>query len=144
MIPLPVLHGGNFVCNGYAFTVRGRGCDDDANCDINSGTEKKKYEMNVVYLSDISRMIPETEEYIMKNLPPTDVLVVDSLLMKRQNPVHFSLNDAVELVKRLKPKRTYIVGVNCDDFLPHDEMNEELSKLDLNIQLAYDGLALYV
>lgn len=127
MIPLPVMHGEDLVCNGYAFSLDG------------AKTGKKT---NVVYLSDISRMPRETEDFIMNELPPTDILVVDALNFDRYNPTHYSFRQALELVRRLKPKRTLVVGMSCDAFLPHDEMNRELEALDVRIELAHDGLML--
>jgi len=128
MIPLPVMHGEDLVCNGYAFA-------------LNAKSSKGK-SMNVVYLSDISRMLDETEKFIMEELPPTDVLIVDSLALERNNPTHFNLKEALVLIRRLKPKTTYIVGMSCDFFPPHDEMNVELRKMDIDVQLAHDGLFL--
>lgn len=126
MIPLPVMHGEDLICNGYAFALDG--------CSSN----KKK--TNVVYLSDISRMPIDTETFIIENLPPTDVLVLDSLTPGMNNPTHFNLKQALELVRRLKPRRTFLVGMACDSFLSHDEMNRELKELDVQIELAHDGL----
>jgi len=128
MIPLPVMHGEDLICNGYAFTLKG----------------KNDKVINVVYLSDISRMIPETEAFILNQLPPTDVLVVDSLLMNKEHPVHYSLKQALALVNRLRPKQTFIVGINCDDFPEHDEANEILKKNNPTVQLAHDGLVIEV
>ena len=71
MMPLPVYHGGDMICNGYAFTIRGgknRGDGDDHGDDEH---------LHVVYLFDISFMPNERLRYIQENLPPTDVLVVD-------------------------------------------------------------------
>ncbi|KAL7435184.1 hypothetical protein ACHAXH_007413 [Discostella pseudostelligera] len=127
MIPLPVMHGEDLICNGYAFS-------------LNSGDGKKK--TNVVYLSDISRMPADTEKFILDKLPPTDILVIDALTLDAMNPTHYNLKQALELVRRLQPKRTFVVGMSCDLFLPHDEMNKELEKLDIQIELAYDGLLL--
>jgi hypothetical protein len=36
----------------------------------------------------------------------------------------------------------YLLGMNCDSFLPHDEMNEKLRKDYGNVQFAHDGLEL--
>jgi phosphoribosyl 1,2-cyclic phosphodiesterase len=118
IIPLPVMHGEDLVSFGYAFTVG---------------------QTNVVYLSDISRMLPETLAFISKSRPPTDILVVDALHPTRDNPVHFSLNYALNLVNEIKPRRTFVVGMNCDSFLPHDQANKDLRDSYVNIQLAYDG-----
>jgi len=156
MTPLPVMHGEDFICNGYAFSIQNRRNSKHINNNTNSRTTT-----NVVYLSDISRMIPKTQEFILKNLPqPTDILIIDSLNMEKDHPVHFSLRQAMELVDVLRPARTFIVGMNCDDFLEHDEMNEHLKKImkerkrgndvddndyDDNVpsvQLAHDGLVI--
>lgn len=127
MIPLPVMHGEDLVCNGYAFTLDG-------------ATEEKK--TNVVYLSDISRLPKDVEEYIRNELPATDILILDSLSFDKKNATHINLIEAIEMVKRIKPKRTFLVGMGCDSFLEHDEMNDELKRLDVDVQLAHDGLFL--
>ena len=142
MVPLPVMHGEDLVCLGFAFSVNGS-ASSNANDGDNNQEKKSSGGLNVVYLSDISRMLPTTETYIMEQLPPTDVLILDSLLVDREHPVHYSLKQAIELARRLKAKKTYIVGVNCDDFLPHDEANKELKKVEgLDVELAYDGLVI--
>ena len=121
VVTLPVMHGEDLVSYGFAFKVGST---------------------NVVYLSDISRMLPETMHYIQNHLPPTDILIVDSLHQHGTHPVHFSMEQAVELAKEIKPKQTFIVGINCDAFLPHDEMNERLQQEYGNVQLAHDGLSI--
>ena len=86
-------------------------------------------------------MPEETETYILEQLPATDILVVDALTLDRKAPTHFNLGQALDVARRLNPKRSYLVGMmSCDAFLPHDEMNKELKKLDIDIQLAHDGL----
>jgi len=85
-------------------------------------------------------MPEETETYILEQLPATDILVVDALTLDRDAPTHFNLGQALDVVRRLKPKHSFLVGMSCDSFLPHDEMNKELKKLDIDIQLAHDGL----
>lgn len=56
---------------------------------------------------------------------------------------HFSLTDALELARRLKPKRTLLVGMSCDAFPDHVAMNAELRSLTdaagLDVQFARDG-----
>jgi len=84
-------------------------------------------------------MLPETEKYIKEELPPTDILVIDALSLNSINPTHNNLEQSLKIVRRLKPKRTFVVGMSCDLFLPHDEMNEELSKLQIGVELAHDG-----
>jgi L-ascorbate metabolism protein UlaG (beta-lactamase superfamily) len=68
--------------------------------------------------------------------------VLDSLLPVGENPVHFSLEKAVDLAKQIRPRQTYLMGMNCDSFPPHDEMNETLRKDYGNVQFAHDGLEL--
>jgi phosphoribosyl 1,2-cyclic phosphodiesterase len=85
IVPLPVMHGEDLVSFGFTFSVGGS---------------------TVVYLSDISRMLPETLEYIHTNLPEVDILVLDSLHPEADNPVHFNLQQAVELSKQIRPKQT--------------------------------------
>jgi phosphoribosyl 1,2-cyclic phosphodiesterase len=119
--PLPVMHGEDLVSYGFHFVI---------------GTK------SVVYLSDISRMIPETMEYIQTKLPPTDVLIVDALHVDAVNSVHFSMEQAIDLAKQIRPKQTYFVGMNCDSFLPHDEMNDMLKRVHGNFALAHDGLVI--
>lgn len=87
-------------------------------------------------------MPEETFKYIMEELPETDILVLDALFLDGFAATHFNLQQALELARRLKPKRTYLVGISCDRFLPHDEMNKELEFLDIKVELAYDGLML--
>jgi hypothetical protein len=85
-------------------------------------------------------MVPETLEFIQKQLPPTDILVVDALLWHKDNSVHFSLDQAMALREEIQPRQqTYLVGMSCDSFLPHDEMNAYLQKTYGAVQLAHDG-----
>lgn len=135
--PLPVVHGEDLISYGFAFTVGGV-----------SDNENTVAAMNVVYLSDISRMLPETLEHIQTKLPqPTHVLVLDALHVEQENPVHYNLPQAMALVQQIRPLQTYFVGMNCDSFAPHDEMNERLRKEYGSIgsvQLAHDGLVITV
>lgn len=129
IIPLPILHGDDLVSHGFAFSVQ----------------NKKGESTNVVYLSDISKMIPETMEYIQTKLPPTDILVVDALLLKGTNPVHFNLEQAMALREQIQPRgETYLVGMSCDAFPPHDETNVYLKEKYGAVQLAHDGLVIDV
>lgn len=128
IIPLPVWHGDDLISHGFAFTVQS-----------NSFHYKP---LNVVYISDISKMVPETLDFIQKSLPPTDVLIVDSLLPNKPHIVHFSLEQALELASQIHPRvQTYLIGMSCDAFLPHDEMNAYLyDAYDGKVTMAHDGL----
>lgn len=119
VVPLPVLHGEDLISFGFAFTVGNK---------------------NILYLSDISRMLPETMKYIQEKLPATDVLVIDSLHPTRPNSVHYTMNEAISLARQIKPKIVYMVGMNCDSFAPHEEMNKSLLRIHGHVQMAHDGL----
>jgi phosphoribosyl 1,2-cyclic phosphodiesterase len=134
IVPLPVMHGEDLVSMGFAFTLGRHDAEKTA-----AGHRRRP--TNVVYLSDISRMQPETMDYIQNKLPqPTDILILDALHPVQTNPTHFNLVEAVELVRQIQPKQVYLVGMSCDSFLPHDEMNAKLLRDYGNIQLAHDGL----
>jgi phosphoribosyl 1,2-cyclic phosphodiesterase len=132
-VPLPVWHGDDLISHGFAFTVHPNRDDQQ---------QQSRRPLHVVYLSDLSRMVPETLEFIQTQLPPTDILIVDSLLWNKVHPVHYSLDQAVELAKKIQPTvHTYLVGMSCDSFLPHDEMNVWLhKKYNGTVSFAHDGL----
>jgi phosphoribosyl 1,2-cyclic phosphodiesterase len=169
--PLPVWHGDDLISHGFAFTLYGkRDSTKDATkkdtvtssistIDTDNGRSNRNAassssltsssstpSLNVVYLSDISRMVPETLEYIQTQLPPTDILIVDSLLWDTDHPVHFSLKQAVDLAETIQPRiRTYLIGMSCDNFLPHTEMNAYLNhRYGEKILMAHDGLTIDV
>ena len=130
--PLPVWHGDDLISLGFGITI------------VNDSDSEKK-STHIVYLSDISRMVPETMEYIQKKLPPTDILIVDSLLWHQPHPVHYSLDQAMELKDEIRPRQgTYLIGMSCDDFLDHDSMNRHLKEKfpGENVQFAHDGLSI--
>lgn len=126
IIPLPVWHGDDLISYGFSFTIH--------------SNDGKKKPSHVIYISDISKMIPETLEYMMKKYPHIDILIVDALLPDKPHSVHFSLDQAIELSQQLKAKQTFVVGMNCDTFPSHDETNSTLQKQHGGkVQLAYDG-----
>ena len=135
IIPLPVWHGDDLISYGFAFSV-GRHNQD--------GPEPSS-SVNVVYISDVSRMIDETMEFIHEKLPPTDILVVDALLWHRTHPTHFSLEQAVELNEQIRPRMgMYVVGMSCEAYPPHEEMEEHLTTTygRGKVMMAHDGLCL--
>ena len=86
---------------------------------------------NFAYLTDCSG-IPEEEYAKLENL---EYMVLDALRYKTHT-THFSINEAVEVSKRIKARQTYFTHITHD--VLHDEANANLPP---NIQLAYDGLA---
>lgn len=87
---------------------------------------------NVAYLTDTSR-IPETS---MRRLQNLDILILDALRY-REHPTHFSLDEAVAVVKELRPRRAYFTHIAHD--LRHAIVNAALPP---GMQLAHDGLKL--
>jgi phosphoribosyl 1,2-cyclic phosphodiesterase len=126
--PLPVVHGEDCTCLGFAFG------EQDA----------------VLYLSDISRLPPETRAWIkdwIKGLEARGgrlaVLVVDALRESGSHNTHFCLPQAAALIRELRPGRALLVGMGCDAFPPHEEMNEKLEGMfrgeGIEVRLARDG-----
>jgi len=62
------------------------------------------------------------------------VLVLDALRLK-PHPGHFSLDEAVDVIARLKPKRAYLTHMAHE--LEHEATNR---RLPVGVELAYDGL----
>jgi phosphoribosyl 1,2-cyclic phosphate phosphodiesterase len=66
------------------------------------------------------------------------VLILDALRDK-PHPTHFNIAEALEVVARLSPERTYFTHI-CHD-LPHAAT---CARLPEGVELAYDGLVLQV
>jgi len=84
----------------------------------------------LAYLTDCSR-IHEATWPLLEGL---DTLVL-GMLRKKPHPTHFNLDQALEVVERLAPRKTYFVHMTHD--LLHAETNAELPG---GVELAYDGL----
>ena len=82
------------------------------------------------YLTDCSG-IPETSFARLQDL---DVLVIDALRY-RPHPTHFSVAEALEMIKRIAPGRTYLTHL-CHDVEYHTLLRE----LPPGVEPAYDGL----
>jgi phosphoribosyl 1,2-cyclic phosphate phosphodiesterase len=82
------------------------------------------------YLTDCNEIPDET----MAQLHGLDVLVLDALRRKR-HPTHFSLDEAVDVARRLGARQTFFT--HCCHDLGHAETNASLPE---GVALAYDGL----
>lgn len=82
------------------------------------------------YITDCS-FIPERSIELLYDL---DALILDGL-RENAHPSHFTIFEAVELVEKVKPKKTYLTHTSHD--LDYDKTN---AKLPESVQLAYDGL----
>lgn len=87
---------------------------------------------NLAYCTDVSK-IPEESWPLLEGL---DVLLLDALRYE-PHPTHFNLEQALEVVARLKPGRTYLTHLSHG----FDHARVE-SALPPRVHLAYDGLAL--
>ena len=85
---------------------------------------------DVAYCTDVNE-IPKESWPLLEGLR---VLVLDALRFK-PHPGHFSINEALEVIERLKPQRAYLTHMSHD--VEHDEVN---GQLPAGIELAYDGL----
>jgi phosphoribosyl 1,2-cyclic phosphate phosphodiesterase len=90
------------------------------------------------YLTDFSRL-PESSVPLLEDL---DELILDAL-RDVPHPMHQTVEQALALVDRLKPKRAWFTHIAHD--LPHAATNERLVKAGYpQVKLAYDGLELEV
>lgn len=85
------------------------------------------------YITDANFIGPEEKE----KLRNSKVLVLNAL-RKEEHISHFTLQEAVDLVKELKPEMAYFTHISHQLGL-HKEIEKELPD---NIRLAYDGLKL--
>jgi len=90
------------------------------------------------YMTDFSRL-PESSVPLLEDL---DDLIVDAL-RDVPHPMHQTVEQALALIDRLKPKRAWFTHIAHD--LPHEATNQRLKKAGYpHVQLAYDGLQLEV
>jgi phosphoribosyl 1,2-cyclic phosphate phosphodiesterase len=85
---------------------------------------------DVAYCTDVSE-IPRDSWQRLEGLR---VLVLDAL-RRKPHPGHFSIDQALEVVARVKPQRAYFTHMSHD--LDHETTNRTLPP---NVELAYDGL----
>jgi phosphoribosyl 1,2-cyclic phosphate phosphodiesterase len=85
---------------------------------------------NLAYCTDTNG-IPDASWPLLEGL---DVLILDGL-RHRPHPTHFSLEEAVEVARKLRPRRTLFTHI-CHD-LEHEATNAALPQ---GMELAYDGM----
>ena len=86
------------------------------------------------YLTDCNH-IPEASWALLDGV---ETLVLDAL-RDRPHPTHFSVAEALDVVRRLSPVQTYFTHI-CHD-LPHAAT---CARLPAGVELAYDGLVLEI
>ncbi len=87
---------------------------------------------SAAYLTDFS----EVPEDTMAQLQDLDILFLDAL-RHHPHPTHSTVENSLQIVEKLKPRRTYFTHISHD--LPHHETNASLPG---NVRLAHDGLKL--
>ncbi len=87
---------------------------------------------NIAYMTDCNR-IPEKS---YEKLTGLDILVIDALRF-RPHSTHFTIDQALAEIEKIKPKRAYLTHM-CHD-IDHDTVENTLPP---QCHLAYDGLEL--
>jgi len=86
---------------------------------------------NIAYCTDVNKIPPESWPL----LEGLDVLVLDALRI-RPHVAHFCLEEALEVIDKVKPSRAYLTHM-CHE-LDHEATNRLLPR---HVELAYDGLS---
>ena len=87
---------------------------------------------DVAYASDVSAMPPDS----LDRLAGLDILIVDALRYTR-HPTHFSVEEALALIDRVKPARAVLTNLHSD--LDYATLRRELPS---GIEPAFDGMRL--
>lgn len=85
---------------------------------------------SIAYVTDVSYIPPQA----MEQLTGLDVLLLDAVRFL-PHPTHFSIWQAVDIARRLGPRRTCFVHLSH-----HFEHNAVNAMLPNGIELAYDGM----
>ncbi|MDO5571945.1 MAG: MBL fold metallo-hydrolase [Bacteroidales bacterium] len=90
---------------------------------------------NFAYLTDFSFINDEE----LDKLRELDCLIIDAL-RKKQHMSHLSLDEALQLIKKINPKRAYLTHMSHQMGL-HETVSNELPE---NVFLCYDGMTINV
>ena len=90
---------------------------------------------DLTYITD-ANTIPEKEYEKIKD---TRILVLNAL-QKDDHISHFTLDDALEVIKKVKPEKAYLTHISHNMGL-HEEVSEDLPS---EAFLAYDGLSVNI
>lgn len=85
---------------------------------------------NFAYCTDTNFISEES----MHKLQSLDILILDALRYN-PHPTHFTVAEALEVIAKLKPKKTYLTHIAHQ--LKHEEAEAQLPE---NVFIAYDGL----
>lgn len=90
---------------------------------------------NMAYITD-AKLIPDIEKEKLYGL---DVLVL-SALRKKPHISHMGLDEVLDTVEELKPKKTYLTHISHMQY----NYNDLDARLPANVSPAYDGLSIIV
>lgn len=90
---------------------------------------------NFAYLTDVK----EVSEKEIEKLRGLDVLVVNAL-REESHPTHFNLQEALDFIKIVQPKKAYLTHISHVLGF-HEEVQQKLPE---NVYLAYDNLILTI
>lgn len=90
---------------------------------------------NFAYLTDVKNI----DEEELQKIIGIDLLVI-SALRKTEHISHQNLDQAIQLIHKINPKKTYLIHLSHEMGL-HDVVEKELES---NISIAYDGLEVII
>ena len=90
---------------------------------------------NFAYLTDVKTI--ETKE--LDKIYNLDVLVLSALRFE-PHPTHLNIDEAIQIINKVKPKKTYLIHISHDMGF-HDEVSKNLPE---NVYLSYDGLEIEI
>ncbi|WP_185871680.1 MBL fold metallo-hydrolase [Blattabacterium cuenoti] len=90
---------------------------------------------NFAYITDASNIPIQT----VQKLKGINTLVLNILRKVVKNPFSFMLSETLNIIQKIKPKKTYLTHIN-HTFGFHEEIEKQLPK---NVHIAYDGLIIY-
>jgi phosphoribosyl 1,2-cyclic phosphate phosphodiesterase len=105
--PFPVMHGATYRALGFRFN-------------------------DVAYCADINVLLGESSRYF----EGCDLIILDALRFAR-HPTHLTVDEALALIERFKPKRAVLTNLHTD--LDYDAL---AARLPQGIVPAYDGMRL--
>lgn len=86
------------------------------------------------YITDASSL-PESTIESLKNI---ELLVLNALRVEPNHPSHFSLSQALNIIKKISPKKTYLTHMSYEIGFHKDLIKD----LPFGVLPAYDGLSL--
>jgi phosphoribosyl 1,2-cyclic phosphate phosphodiesterase len=89
---------------------------------------------SIAYCTDVSSFPPESYPL----LQDLDVLVIDGLRF-RHHPTHLTIDQALEQIEQIKPKRAYLTHMAHD--IKHADVEPKLPE---GVLLSYDGLVVHI